>query len=115
MKKALLILTVVTSVSLSGCWLAAGAAGAEAGYVGTRDRTVGETISDQTISTSVKSALLADPEVSGMKINVDVKDAVVQLRGYVNSQHEIDRAVEIAKSTKGVRSVDSRLVLDRRS
>ena len=104
----------VLSSSLSGCLLAAGAAGAEAGYVGSQEhRTAGQTVDDQVVLTSVKSKLLADPEVSGLSINVDVYKGAVKLKGYVKSQHEIDRAVELARKTDGVTGVDSMLVLDR--
>lgn len=100
-------------LSLTGCWVAAGAAGAEAGYVASQEkRSAGETIDDQTILASVKSKLIADPDVSGFSINVDVFKKVVQLRGYVKTQHEIDRAVQIANSVGGVKGVESKLVLD---
>lgn len=100
--------------TLNGCILAAGAAGAEAGYVASQEkRTVGETIDDQVILSSVKSKLLADPDVSGLAINVDVDRGNVTMRGYVKTQHEVDRAIELARGTEGVVSVDSRMVLDR--
>ncbi len=100
--------------SLTGCWMAAGAAvGGEGVYVATQeDRSIGETIDDQVLLTSIKSKLIADPDVSGLSINVDVSKGVVQLRGYVKTKLEIDRAIELARSTKGVRSVESKLVLD---
>ncbi len=116
MKKSLLSLMLAgcSVLSLSGCLLAAGAAGGEAAYVATQDdRTAGQTIDDQVIHTSIKSKLLADPDVSGLDINVDVNKGQVQLRGYVKTQKEIDRAVQIAQLTDGVKGVESRLVLDK--
>ncbi len=108
------VLLGLCSVSLSGCWLAAGAAGAEGAYVATQEhRSAGETIDDQVILASVKSKLLSDPEVSGLNINVDVFRGEVKMRGFVKTQHEIERAIQLAMSTDGVKSVDSRLVLDR--
>ena len=102
------------SLSLSGCWLAAGAVGAEGAYVASQEhRTAGQTIDDQVILASVKSSLLADPEVSGLAINVDVFRGEVKLRGFVKTQREIERAIQLAMSADGVKSVDSRLVLDR--
>ncbi len=115
MNKLLAFSVVLIGVcgALSGCLLAAGAAGAEAGYVASQeDRSAGETIDDQTILASVKSKLLADPDVSGLNINVDVFKGQVTLRGYVKSQDEINRAVKLARSTSGVTSVESRMVLD---
>lgn len=115
MKKTitLIFLGALVCLNCSGCLLAAGAAGAEAGYVATqKNRTVGETLDDQGTSTSIKTQLLADPDVSGLAINVDVERGVATLRGYVKTQREINRAIEIARTTKGVKRVDSRLVLD---
>jgi len=108
-----LIALALASISLTGCILFAAGAGAEAGYVASQEgRTVGETIDDQTIVASIKTKLLADPDVSGLSINVDSHKADVTLKGYVKTQREIDRAVELAKSTSGVRSVVSKMVLD---
>lgn len=104
---------VLFASTLSGCVAAAGAAGAEAGYVASqKDRSVGETIDDQVILSSLKSRYLADPEVPGLKINVDVNKGIVTLRGYLKSEHQITRAIQLAEETKGVKAVDSRLVLD---
>lgn len=110
-------LTVLCSLftisSLSGCWLFAVGAGAEAGYVGAQEkRTASETVSDQSITTSIKAKYLADSTIPGMKINVDTFKSRVTLRGYVPTQDDADRAVRIARETGGVASVDSRLVVD---
>lgn len=116
MNKNLLRSTIVACglFSLSGCLLGAAAAGGEGVYVATQeDRSAGQTIDDQVILASLKSKLLADPDVSGLNINVDVMKGEVQLRGYVKSQKEIDRAVELAQLTDGVKKVDSRLILDK--
>jgi len=111
-----LALIVISSLSFvfSGCWVAAGAVGAEAGYIASQEeRTTGETIDDQLLLTKVKTTLLADDEVSGLNINVDVFKKVVTLRGYVKTQEEIEKAIQLASAVHGVKEVDSRLVLDR--
>ena len=114
--KKIISLTISLSAicfSLSGCVLFAAGAGAETGYVASQEnRTAGETIDDQAIVASVKTKLLADPDVSGLSINVDSFKSDVTLKGYVKSEHEMDRAIELAKGTKGVRSVVSKMVLD---
>jgi osmotically-inducible protein OsmY len=68
------------------------------------DRT-GEVLTDAAITTAVKSKFLADPDVSGMKIDVDTTNGVVTLHGTVPSAAERRRAVELAKETNGVKSV----------
>lgn len=61
---------------------------------------------DAWITTKVKSALLADEDVSGLKIDVDTRDGVVALSGMAGSQKEIDEARRIAQSIEGVKRVD---------
>lgn len=72
-------------------------------------QSAGEYIDDATLTTKVKSALLADPVVKGLQITVETFRGRVQLAGFLNSQAEIDRAVGIARSVKGVSSVDNAL------
>ena len=109
-----MIMVVLVPSSLTSCWLGAGAAvGGEGVYLATQEkRTAGETFDDQMVLTSVKSKLVADPDVAGLSINVDVFKGKVTLRGYAKTQMEIDRAIKLAHETKGVTGVDSRLVLD---
>lgn len=94
----------------SGCWLVAAGAGAEAAYVTTQDdRTAGETVVDQRISTEVKTRLIASSDVSGGNINVDTNKRIVTLRGFVQSEKELTAALEIARSVDGVSGVVSKL------
>ena len=69
----------------------------------------GEVLGDAAITTAVKSKLLADADVSGMKIDVDTANGVVTLQGTVPSAVEKRRAVQLAKETKGVKSVKDQL------
>ncbi len=64
-------------------------------------------VSDSWITTKVKSSLLADSSTKGLKINVKTVNHVVILSGTASSQAEVDKAVEIAKSIKGVENVES--------
>ena len=72
-------------------------------------KSVGETIDDATITTRVKTALLNDPDVGGLRIDVDTFKGVVTLSGAVKSAQERDKAVGIAKKTPGVVDVKSTL------
>jgi hyperosmotically inducible protein len=76
-------------------------------------RTVGETVTDAGITMSVKGRLLDDPQVKGLKIDVDTRDGVVFLTGTVGSDVEKQKAVQLAKDTKGVRDVQSNLTLQK--
>ena len=66
-----------------------------------------EAITDGWITTKVKSKLLVDQEVSGFDISVETSDKVVYLSGEVENQSQVNHAVEIARETEGVESVDA--------
>jgi hyperosmotically inducible periplasmic protein len=70
---------------------------------------VGEEITDDSITTAVKTKLLADSKVGGLKINVDTDKHVVTLTGNVKSAAERDEALRLAKTTTGVKSVVNNL------
>jgi osmotically-inducible protein OsmY len=72
-------------------------------------KTVGETIDDATITTRVKTALLNDPDIGGLRIDVDTFKGVVTLSGAVKTAEERDKAVAIAKRIGGVTDVKSTL------
>lgn len=105
---------ILAAGAVNGCvLLLAGGAGAEAGYVGTqKDRSAGETVSDQWIHAKVKSALIANGKVKARRINVDVRKGEVTLTGLVESAEERETAINLAKSVKGVTQVEARLVLE---
>jgi hyperosmotically inducible protein len=64
---------------------------------------------DSSIAARTKSSLLADPVTDGLNIDVEVDRNRVQLNGFVDSQAQIDRAGEIARSISGVASVQNNL------
>jgi osmotically-inducible protein OsmY len=69
--------------------------------------TVGEHIDDAGITMRVKSRLLDDPVVKGLKIDVDTRDGVVFLTGSVTSDAEKKQAIELARTTEGVKDVQA--------
>ena len=74
-------------------------------------RVIGEQIDDATLTAKVKAALLQAPDVKGMQINVDSDRGAVQLSGFVESQTQIDKAVQIAKGVSGVREVHGKMTI----
>ena len=71
----------------------------------------GEAMGDAAITGKVKTALIADPDVKALRIDVDTKDNVVTLNGTADTQANADKAVTIAKGIDGVKSVDNRLTI----
>jgi hyperosmotically inducible periplasmic protein len=72
-------------------------------------KTVGDTIDDATISTRVKTALLNDPVVGGLRIDVDTFKGVVTLSGRVRAKEDEVKAIELARKVGGVADVKSSL------
>jgi hyperosmotically inducible periplasmic protein len=71
----------------------------------------GEVVTDATITSAVKSKLLGDPDVSGLKIDVDTSNGVVTLSGVVNTAAERTEALRLTRETKGVKNVKNNLKL----
>jgi osmotically-inducible protein OsmY len=53
----------------------------------------------------VKTAIFNEPTLKSAEINVETFKGVVQLSGFVTSQANINKAVEVARGVKGVTSV----------
>ena len=68
-----------------------------------------EDASDAWITTKVKTELMAKKDVPGIGVDVDTKDGVVSLTSTDSAdpmtKAEKDKAIAIAKSVKGVKSV----------
>ena len=69
----------------------------------------GEAIGDAAITAKVKTALLADADVKGLKVDVDTKDGVVTLTGNADNKANLERAATVAKGVEGVKSVENKL------
>ncbi len=67
---------------------------------------------DGVITTKVNAALVKDPSLSALKINVDTTDARVALSGTAPSESARERATALAGAVEGVKNVDNRLVVD---
>ena len=57
------------------------------------------------ITTKVKTAILTEPTLKSFQINVETFKGTVQLSGFVRSQADINKAVEVTRGVTGVMSV----------
>ncbi|MEK7289226.1 MAG: BON domain-containing protein [Planctomycetota bacterium] len=73
--------------------------------------STGEYIDDSVITTKVKSLLAADDFLKSFQISVEAYQGTVQLSGFVNSQKAVDKAGEIVRSVKGVKSIKNNLIV----
>jgi osmotically-inducible protein OsmY len=74
----------------------------------------GEAVTDSWITAKVKTQFVSEDALDGSDINVDTDNDVVTLRGTVPSESARQRAMEIARSTKGVQRVDDKLSVARK-
>lgn len=73
--------------------------------------STGEYINDTALTTKVKAAVLAEPTLKSAEINVETFKGTVQLSGFVSSRADIDKAMSVARSVEGVRSVKNSMRL----
>ena len=88
----LLVITLLAPLMLAAC-----------------GKSVADTIDDATISTHVKTALLNDPVLGGLRIDVDTFKGVVTLSGRARTKEEEAKAVALARKVGGVTDVKSSL------
>ena len=65
----------------------------------------GEYVDDSVVTTKVKAAIFNEPTLKSTEIGVETFKGVVQLSGFVSSQSDINKAVEVARGVAGVTSV----------
>jgi hyperosmotically inducible protein len=97
------VVNVVDNITLKGT--------PEAAMPTSGDRSVVDTAADAGITAAVKTKLLGDPKVKGLKIDVDTKNGVVTLTGTVRSQAEKDEALRLARDTQDVRNVTDQITV----
>lgn len=66
---------------------------------------------DAAITAKVKAAILAEPGLKTLQINVDTNGATVTLSGTVDNADLRERAKQIASSTSGVKGVVDQLTV----
>lgn len=93
------LLSLLLAASLAGC----------AG--GTKHESTGEYLDDSILTTKVKTSILGDSKLKLLQINVETYKGVVQLSGFVDSKNAAERAVELARTVSGVKSVNNSLIV----
>lgn len=98
--------TLVTLLALGG------AAAFQTGCASTPTRaSTGEYIDDAATTTKVKAALVKDPLVKALDVNVETFKGTVQLSGFVDNAEQKAQAEAVAKTVQGVSMVKNNLAL----
>lgn len=112
MRRALISLSLITSLPMAGC-VAAGVAGA--GAVGTavvQEKSVGTALDDATASTEIKGKLLRESRARYGEVDVEVSDGLVLLSGRVSSPEEKIFAERTAWSSSRTKDVANELKIE---
>ena len=99
MSKCKLIIGLLVIMLIAGC----------AG--GAKHESTGEYLDDVVLTTKVNTSILGDSRLKLLQINVETFKGVVQLSGFVDSAAAAARAVELARTVKGVKSVNNSLIV----
>lgn len=75
----------------------------------------GNAMDDAALTAKVKSALIAEPGLKALAIDVDTSGGVITLNGTVNNDENRNKAVQLAQGVQGVKSVRDNLVVSRGS
>ena len=70
-------------------------------------------LDDASINVAINSSLASDSELSALKINVDVTNGNVLLKGTAPSMMAKNRATELAHKVDGVKSVNNQLTVSK--
>jgi len=73
--------------------------------------TLGNQVDDTVVTSSVKSALMADDLVKSFDLQVETRKGIVQLSGFVDSQAQIDQALILTRAVAGVAEVENGVTL----
>jgi len=94
------LLAVVPAVSIVGCTSLTG-------------QSTGQYVDDRTITTRVKTKLVAEKATNLTRVDVDTTNRVVSLNGIVESPEQSTRAEQLAMQVSGVREVKNNLQIQR--
>lgn len=74
-----------------------------------KTRSASTTLDDASITANVKTQLIGDADTKAYQINVETRNGVVQLNGFVDSSAAKTEAERLASEAKGVREVRNNL------
>lgn len=92
-KRFTILFSMIVLVSLLGC------------ASNSKRESTGVYIDDSVITTKVKAAIFNELSLKSTEISVETYKGVVQLSGFVSTQANIDKAVEVTRGVEGVLGV----------
>ncbi|MEO8599423.1 MAG: BON domain-containing protein [bacterium] len=83
--------------------------GSDSNKVNPPSDSAGSAVGDAAITAQVKAALLLEPDLKSLGINVETVNGIVTLTGPINTAANLERAFQVAKEIDGVKSVNNQL------
>ena len=99
MSKLKLIIGFLLAMTIAGC------------SGGATHESTGEYMDDAALTVKVKTSILGDSKLKLLQISVETFKGIVQLSGFVDSAGAAARAVQLARTVKGVKSVNNSLIV----
>lgn len=108
-----ILITALLTLLLAGCTslLLGSAESGEVTYPA-ETRNSSQVAADEAISEAIRKKLSADKAVNRYAIGITTRDSVVTLSGTVGSYAARDRAIQLATTTDGVRSVNNSIIVN---
>jgi len=72
-----------------------------------------KTITDENITSEIRTKLANDQYASSLKINIETKSGVVTLSGTVRTQEDKDRVIRIVKNVDGVVNIHDAITVQK--
>ena len=76
-----------------------------------KHESTGEYLDDTVLTSKVKASILSDAKLKSGQISVETFKGIVQLSGFVDSPEAVERAVQLARTVKGVKQVNNSLIV----
>ncbi len=101
-----LVIAVIPVLTLIGCekW-------SERTHEDWVTQPTGPVYDDTIIFAKIKSALVSDPDLTNINVEIKVKEGQVLLSGSADNKNQIDRAVMHSWIVDGVKQVDNQITL----
>ena len=106
------LLLILATITTSGCGALVVGGAAGGGYsVAQDERTPAQISRDASITSGINAKYVKDDLINAMTVKVETYNGVVTLHGAQPSVRVVERAVSLARDTKGVTLVISRLTV----
>ena len=96
----------ILAISLAACGKSP-----EESTVAAPSSSMGDVIDNTVVTARIKSALMANPRINSYDFKVETRNGEVMLSGFVDTQEQLDLAMETVRAVEGVGSIQNNVTL----